>query len=213
MRSSFARSLFTALLTLAVLVGLARAVAIRWWRVPDDDPWLQASIAPTLQGGDWVLLWRLTAPHLGDLVLCPEPNHPTRPVIARIAAQGGQRIEIEGGQVRLNGHAASAEQSCLDDKFTVVDPQTRLPLEQTCTLEKMGGGIHQRGDVKGQPSEPVTATLENDRVFLVSDNRQLPYDSRDFGSVEEASCKETVFFRLVGAKGFSDVTHRLTFIR
>lgn len=212
MRSGFARLLVFTLIALGAFVGLARAIAIRWWQVPSDDPWLQASIAPTLRGGDWVLLWRLTAPHAGDLVLCPEPNHPTRPVIGRIAAQGGQRIEVDGAQIRLNGHAAPAEQACLEGQFSVEDPQTHLPLEQTCTLEKIGGGIHPRGNISGQPPDPVSTTVEPDRVFLLSDNRQLPYDSRDFGTVDEGSCKETVFFRVMGAKGFSDVKQRLTLI-
>src|SRR5882672_8016743 len=47
---------------LAVIVGAARLVAIRWWQIPDNDPIVEASIAPTLRGGDWVLLWRVTPP-------------------------------------------------------------------------------------------------------------------------------------------------------
>jgi hypothetical protein len=31
-----------ALISLVVVVGLFRATAIRWWRIPDDDPYLEA---------------------------------------------------------------------------------------------------------------------------------------------------------------------------
>ena len=50
-------------------------------------------------------------------------------------------------------------------------------------------------------------------VFLLSDNRLFPYDSRDYGSVPLDSCKETVFFRLVGIKGYLDGETRFTFIQ
>jgi hypothetical protein len=50
-------------------------------------------------------------------------------------------------------------------------------------------------------------------VYLVSDNRLFPYDSRDFGPVEARSCKETVFFRLVGRGGFFDAKTRFTYVR
>jgi hypothetical protein len=54
--------------------------------------------------------------------------------------------------------------------------------------------------------------VEAGQVFLVSDNRQLPYDSRDFGLVERATCKEMVFFRLFSAEGLKDVDHRFSLI-
>ncbi|MGC4093575.1 MAG: hypothetical protein QM756_37890 [Polyangiaceae bacterium] len=51
-------------LVVGVLVGVARATAIRWWRVPEDDPYLEASIAPTLRPGDLdlALAWKPCAP-------------------------------------------------------------------------------------------------------------------------------------------------------
>jgi len=47
----------------------------------------------------------------------------------------------------------------------------------------------------------------------VSDNRQYPYDSRDFGPVSRETCTEKVFFRLVGAGGFYDSETRNQYIR
>jgi hypothetical protein len=51
---------------IAVIV-LFRLTSIRWWKVPEDDPYLVASLAPELRGGDWVLLWRLSPPAVGSL--------------------------------------------------------------------------------------------------------------------------------------------------
>ena len=97
--------LWTALIV-GVLVGIARATAIRWWRIPEGDPYLEASIAPTLRGGDLIILWRLTPPKFGDLVLCPEPGTPERMVVGRIIGDPGDKVRIEGARVVVNGRAA-----------------------------------------------------------------------------------------------------------
>ena len=47
----------------------------------------------------------------------------------------------------------------------------------------------------------------------MSDNRRFPYDSRDFGVVDRSTCKETVFFRLIGREGFFHAPTRFTYIR
>jgi hypothetical protein len=73
----------------------------------------------------------------------------------------------------------------------------------------MRGGI---GGERVLPA-PVDTTVEDGKVFLVSDNRLLPYDSRDFGQVDRSTCTETVVFRLVSAEGFFDAASRFTFIR
>jgi signal peptidase I len=207
------RFLLWMLVLVGAFVALARVTAIRWWRIPNDDPYLDASIAPTLRGGDLIVLWRLTKPHSGDLVLCPEPKQPERVVIGRIAAVAGESIEISGSSLRVNARRVPAQGNCRVERFTVSDPQTNIPLEQRCVHEELGTRVHERGDAQGEPPPKVTATVEPGQVFLVSDNRQIPYDSRDFGSVERNTCKETVLFRLVSAAGFTDVDRRLSLIR
>src|SRR5262245_34209150 len=100
------KALIWIMVGLALVVGLARVVAIRWWRVPSDDPELAASIEPTLHGGDLVILWRLTEPDVGDLVLCPEPERADgeggRIVIGRIIAETGDQVEVKDGAIFIN---------------------------------------------------------------------------------------------------------------
>ena len=99
---AFVRALLWIAGTLAVLIGLARAVAIRWWHIPADDVYLSSSLAPTLEGGDTIVLWRLTQPDLGDLVLCPEPGHPERIVIGR-----GRKADLALAEATISrAHAA-----------------------------------------------------------------------------------------------------------
>lgn len=207
------RFVLTLLILAGILVGVGRAFAIRWWRIPSDDPYLEASIAPTLRGGDLIVLWRFSPPRFGDLVLCPEPKAPDREVIGRIAGVEQDSVEVHGHNVRINGRRIKTEGDCYEEQFTVTDPQTGQEVEQRCDREVLGSRLHSRGNLgpKDTPAE-VKAAVGEGQVFLLSDNRLYPYDSRDYGPVERSTCKETVVFRLVGARGFSDVRTRLSFI-
>jgi signal peptidase I len=201
-------------LLLAVVIGVARAAAIRWFVVPEHDPYLEASVAPTLRGGDLVILWRATKPTFGDLVVCPEPGAPERIVIGRIVGEAGDKVTINESNVFVNDSAPRSERSCTEPEFTVRDPNVGVDVKQRCQIENLNGRLHQRGSAAGHKVQPlkVTRDIEADRVFLLSDNRLFPYDSRDYGTVERASCKESVLFRLMGRKGFKDVVSRFSFI-
>ncbi len=198
-----------------VIVGVARATAIRWWRVPADDPFLEAAIAPTLRGGDLVILWRLTKPKFGDLVVCPEPDAPERVVVGRIIAEAGDKVEVEAQKLSINGRSAHTEEACKYPRFSVLHPTTGSEIEQGCSMEGLAGHLHKRGGTGGHKMMPraVNTRVESGKVFLLSDNRLLPYDSRDFGQVDVDTCTETVVFRLVSAEGFFEVESRLVFIR
>ena len=206
--------LWTAIIVGAI-VGLARATAIRWVKIPMGAPYLEASIAPTLRGGDTVILWRLTKPGFGDLVVCPEPDAPERVVIARIAAEEGDHIRVDGSILNVNDRAAETETACSERDFSVIHPTTGQEIHQTCSIEAVGGHSHMRGSTGGHGvlPPPVDRKVEPGKVFLLSDNRLLPYDSRDFGLVDRDSCTETVAFRLFSKDGFFDEKGRFTFIR
>jgi signal peptidase I len=198
----------------ALVVGALRAVAIRWWRLPLNDPWLQASVEPSLRGGDLIVLWRLTPPHYGDLVLCPEPNAPERVVVGRILGEAGDSIVIEGAHVTVNGHSVATERACTQAQLSVPHPGNGQAVDLRCDLEKAGGALYSRAYAAGASTAlaRVSTSVPEGRVFLVSDNRLLPFDSRDYGPVERSSCRESVVFRLIGQNGFFDVERRFTYI-
>lgn len=215
MRKMF-RFLVWVALIVAGFVGLLRLTAIRWWRVPHDDPYLTASISPTIRPGDLVLLWRLTKPGFGDLAMCAEPGHPERSTIGRIAGEPRDEVEVADSNLTVNRARQSEEGRCKERTFTERSPANGVEVEQSCSLEALGGGVHLRGNVPHQapnPPAPVKATVPPGMVWLVSDNRLFPYDSRDFGPVPRASCTETVFFRLVGSGGYFDSSTRNQYIR
>jgi signal peptidase I len=198
-----------------VLIGIARLTAIRWWRVPMDDPALEASVAPTLRGGDLVLLWRATPPAFGALVVCPDPEDPARVVIGRIVGEGGDKVTIDGDQLEINDRSVHTETACSQAVFQVADPSTGSIVEQSCVIEDLGGVGHMRGstsNAKGGPP-PSTREVGQGKTYLVSDNRRFPYDSRRYGSLDASTCKESIFFRIVSKAGFFDVKPRFTYIR
>jgi signal peptidase I len=200
---------------LGIVIGALRLVAIRWWRVPTDDPILEASLAPTLHGGDWIVLWRATAPRFGGLVICPDPDNAGRFVIGRILGEANDRVTIDGDRIQVNEHDALTETACSEAMFTLTDPETGSEIQQRCDLEAVGGVLHMRGGNGGLDRAPPVVTQRTvgaGNVFLVSDNRAYPYDSRIYGSIDRSLCKESVFFRLVSKRGFMDVDSRLTYI-
>ena len=202
------------LIGLLFLAGVLRLTAIRWWHVPADDPFLEASIAPTMNGGDWVLLWRLTEPTLGSLVLCPEPKHADRMVIGRMVGDDRDKVTVEGSRIVVNEKPFRSEGDCGKPRFKVDPPQGGNEIEHRCSLEAAHGTIHMRGEAEATADVPTyEAELEAGEVLLVSDNRRFPYDSRDFGVVDRATCKETVFFRLFSDKGFFDEATRFAYVR
>jgi signal peptidase I len=202
------------LIALGVLIGILRATAIRWWRVPSNDPYLEASIAPSLRGGDLVLLWRLTPPVLGSLALCPEPKHADRVVVGRLVGEEHNTVRIEGTRVFVNEKVMPTEGDCADDRFMVKPPQGGSELELRCSMEVASGLLHQRGNADSTADIPgYEVELKTGEVALVSDNRRFPYDSRDYGPVDRATCTDTVFFRLFGSGGFFDTSRRFQYVR
>ncbi len=209
------RILLWTAVVLGIVVGALRLSVLRWWRVPSDDPILEASIAPTLRGGDWVLLWRATAPRFGGLVICPDHDNAGRYVIGRIFGEENDHVSIDGDRVSVNEHEALTETACNEPSFTVNDPDTGAEVKQYCQLEAVGGVLHMRGGNGGLDRAPpvvTTRTVGAGNIFLVSDNRAYPYDSRMYGPIRRSLCTESIFFRLVSKKGFTDVDSRLTYI-
>jgi signal peptidase I len=211
--AKFLRFLAWTSLVFAVLVGILRLTAIRWWQVPLADPYLEASVAPTLRGGDWIILWRATAPSFGSLVLCPEPKANGRQVIARIVGEARDHVQVGAAGLQVNRARFESEGAC--DPFSVRDPGSGAPVEQICRGEIIASRSHWRGEQRQDLPQPAEAELDvpSAHVFLVSDNRQFPWDSREFGPVPRDACRETVIFRLLSKDGFFDVANRFTLIR
>ena len=210
------RFLLWTVLVLGVIGGFLHLTMLRVWRVPMNDPVLQASLAPTLEAGDLVVLWRLTEPTFGDLVLCPEPDYPERVVIGRVFGEGNDVVEFKKGSPKVNGKAFQIERQCSPNEFTVTHPDDESKeVTQRCFWEAMANRVHMAGSTRsfGDARDWEETEVPPGQLYLVSDNRLFPYDSRDYGPVPKDSCRETVVFRLVSREGWGDADARLSVIQ
>lgn len=206
------RGFFWTLAGLLVLVVLLRLIALDVWTMP-DDAFLGVSTAPTLAAADTVILLRRGTPGFGDLVRCPDPKDPTIFVIGRIAGLEGDTVEIEGRKLLVNGRGYEGESACAEPKLWVKHPETLKDVELTCDVVPMGGGWHYRAGLPQTVHElKKTVTVGEGMLYLVSDNRSMHDDSRDYGVVPRASCKERIVFRLWGKAGWSDDKTRLSYV-
>jgi len=119
--SKFLRFSAWTLVIVGAIIGIARLTVIRWWQVPLGDPYLEASLAPTLRGGDWIILWRGSAPIEGALVLCPEPKASGRVVIARLLGEARDHVKVNSNLL-VNERAFETE-----SERTVLSGPTSIP--------------------------------------------------------------------------------------
>ncbi len=195
-------------------LGILRATCLDFWTIPGDDPLLSASIVPTLEAGDVVVLWRSGTPGFSDVVRCVDPEAPGRFVIGRIMAEQGDDIRVDNAHVTVNGKSISTTHVCATAHPTMHDPRSGDPVQLTCEIEEAGGVAFTRARATDPPylSPPVEQNVQSGQVFLVSDDRYFHDDSRDFGGIAKSTCHERIVFRLWSARGWFDSERRLSLI-
>lgn len=206
---TFSKIVLYVLLGMAVIAGIVFAF-FDVWTVPSDDPQLAASVEPTLSAGDVVLVSRSMGAKDGNVVRCADPQAEGRYVVARVMGVTGDKIDFRSGNLGINGKSPSAPYACDIPKITLRNPATNQDMELDCFVEEYAGGTHQ--SLRGQAVDrDVTTTVDAQHVYLVSDDRVLHLDSRDFGAVAPVTCQH-VAFRLWGSTGYFDAHKRLSVI-
>jgi signal peptidase I len=192
-------------------IGIMRATCIDFWRIPGDDPFFSTSLIPNLAPGDLIVVWTRGAPGFADLVRCSHPEDPAKNVVGRLFGEAADNIDIDGTQVVLNGKGIGSAHACPKNHLQSVDPQTNDPVELLCETEEAGSNEYQRVRAAAPLYKPQAVKMDvpAGHVFLVSDNRYNHFDSRDYGSVAQATCQKLVF-RLWSAEGWWDSEHRMT---
>jgi signal peptidase I len=198
----------------AVVAGVLRLVLFEVWTVP-DDPVLAASVAPTLAAGDTVLVLTRGTPGFGDLVRCPDPEEPSVYVVGRIVGLAGDTVEVKGRTLRVNNVTYNATEACAEPHFDIEHPQTGHRVEMDCSRVEIGSGWHYRASIggKSQHHGDKEKKVGPGKVFLLSDNRDMHDDSRDFGTLEAGLCGERIVFRLWGSEGFGESSRRFEVVR
>lgn len=192
----------------SILGGLGYLV-LEPWTVPGDDPQFAVSIEPTMSTGDVVLVTRSTGASDGALVRCTDPDAPGRFVVGRVVAHGGDHVEVVGGVVTVNGKSSPASIACEPPTVHLVNPATQEDKELNCSVEELAGYHPILRDVSGKPERDQRLDVDPGKVYLLSDDRALHLDSRDYLAVPTATCQRVVL-RLWGTAGWLDARKRLT---
>jgi len=202
--------------TIGILVGLGillRVTILKAWKLP-DDPVLSASVAPSLAGGDLVLMMYRGLPSFGDLVRCSDPENPERYTVGRIVGVAGDVVDLESFRLMVNNKHYDNHSACPKPKFKVEHPTSGAEVELNCDVVEMGGGWHYRGysPKSFNPQAKTHMEVGEGMVFLLSDDREFHDDSRDYGLLPIDSCKDRIVFRLWGKEAWGDTSRRMMFI-
>lgn len=176
------------------------------WVIPGTDPMLLASIQPTLFPEDRVLVRRGGTPKTGDLARCASPEPGADYVIGRVMGGPGDPVEIREERVYLAGKPMPSRHGC--PPVVVTHPLNGQPVTLSCRVEDTGSFTYSYLVAAEYPEGTRTARVEMGKLFLVSDNRHIHKDSRDFGQVDASTC-EPIVFRLWG-DSFVDTSRRFT---
>jgi signal peptidase I len=195
----------------AAVCGALYLLVFDVWTIPGDDPLLAASLQPTLAPGDVLVVFRYRGVDRGNVVRCPDPQAPGRFVVARAMGEGGDKLSIDHEIVDIEGHHTPSPRACDAPRATVFDPNTNDDVQLDCSIEDYGDMPHPTLHASARPEPPTRLTVEQGKWYLVSDDRHVHLDSRDYGQVDAASCQRVVF-RLVGAGGYRDASRRLSVI-
>ena len=203
---------------LAWVVGIAAGIcAILYvglldvWTTPTDDAEFVVSIEPTLSGGDTVLFMRHGVPGIPDLVRCDDPDAPGRFVVGRIVGGCRDSISISSESLTVNGSHAPAPRACVTPRITLRNPATDEDEELSCRQQEYAGITFDSVSQADHPEPPRSTVVPDGQVYLLSDNRHMHLDSRDFNALDPHTCKHIVF-RLWSRLGWGDSARRFSFI-
>ncbi|MFV0497756.1 MAG: signal peptidase I [Candidatus Fimivivens sp.] len=127
------------------------------------------SMIETLHDGDMLIISRLgLSAEPGDIVVATKPYYANEPIVKRVIATGGQRVDIDftEGIVYVNGEA-------LDERYTNTPTNRQYDMD-------------------------FPLTVPEGYLFLMGDNRNGSLDSRstDIGLVDERYVLGKAYFRV-----------------
>lgn len=167
------------------------------------ERWIQAfyiptaTMAPTLLAGDRIIVYkgayRKKRPSRGDVVVFRvsradngvfprdrQPDGEVRMWIQRIAAVPGDVVRIDNGDVFINNRAEPVEQAIGSAE---IGPGMVASLHRVTLEDRQFQIAHLSGAKRRSYPE---FTVEPDRYFVLGDNRERSYDSREFGTIHES---------------------------
>lgn len=140
-----------------------------------------ASMSPNFQNGNYLLVDELTyhfrKPERGEVIVFRYTGDKSSFFVKRIIGLPGEKVVVHDGEVTITSH-----------KETFTLPETYLPLQT-------------------ETSGEVAATLGEDEYFVMGDNRDNSFDSRNWGPLHEENIIGIVRLRLYPFSQFGTVEH------
>ncbi|HTL11442.1 MAG TPA: signal peptidase I [Bdellovibrionota bacterium] len=174
-----------AFLVMIVTILALRSTVVSHYNVPTG------SMIPTILPGDHFLAnqmafgiripfspWFITGPQMpqrGDIIVFPSPVEKGVDLVKRVVALGGDRLEVRGGMLWINGQSMVA---------TPLGPQASSPGIEMYDENLMG--VHHR--IQLDPAQPFIRDYGPIEIpagdfFPMGDNRDHSGDGRVFGPV------------------------------
>lgn len=199
-------------LTVGPVCGIIRYFFVEFYEVPDVPGDMHAwANAPNVEPGDYLATWRGGQPHLGELVLCSDPQAPGKWMMGRVLGVEGDLLEQTALEFRVN-HFKLSYNPCVNP-VKALPGEDGVPVDQSCNREELGGPH----DVYMAKTPTLfTTTVGAGKLFLMSDTRSEPwsYDSRmpEVGQRPITECPQRVFLRVQSKLGWDDSARRMTWL-
>ena len=196
-------------------MGTFRSAIADWNDVPTG------SMRPTILDGDRIFLnkmaydlrvpfvgWRITwrsDPARGDIIIFPSPADGRR-LVKRVIGLPGDRIEILGDRVYVNGESATyREIDSADELVSLPDDERRSRRFFRERLPGQADAGHVISLHRGRPAGRFGPyVVPPGHYFCMGDNRHNSFDSRGFGAID----RETVRGRALAVAASVDPDHR-----
>ncbi|MEM0953988.1 MAG: signal peptidase I [Pseudomonadota bacterium] len=178
----YARSFFPVLF----LVFVLRSFLVEPFQIPS------ASMVPTLQVGDYILVNKFTygvrlpvlrtkvlelnSPQRGDVMVFFPPHKNDTYYIKRVVGLPGDTVRYIDKKLYINGELMPQE---LLAQLPPARPRYKL------TAEELGGVRHTVQTDLARPRDNFSVTVKPGHYWMMGDNRDNSSDSRDWGQVPE----------------------------